>query len=121
MDALILVAHADDETLGCGGIIQKLIKSGWSVNVVVLSNGIVDARGKLDDNREDLKMACKLMGVTSLRQLDFNDQKFDNVPMADLANAVVNLNLSPDLIVTHTDSDLNMDHRLTCEVAKIIG
>src|SRR2546422_11038 len=108
MDALILVAHADDETLGCGGIIQKLTKTKWSVNVVVLSNGIVDARGKLDDNREDLKTACKLLGVSKLRQLDFSDQKFDNVPMADLANAVVRLNLSPDLIITHVDSDLNM-------------
>ena len=121
MDALILVAHADDETLGCGGVIQKLLKIGWCVSVVVLSNGIVDARSKVDDNREGLETACKLLGVHNVRQLDFNDQKFDAVPMADLANAVVSLNLNPDLIITHVDSDLNMDHRLTCEVAKIIG
>ena len=121
MDALVLVAHADDETLGCGGVIQKLIKIGWDVTVVVLSNGIVDARRAVDDNRADLKAACKMHGVDNLHQLDFRDQRFDVVPMADLANAVLSLNLSPDLIITHVDSDLNMDHRLTCDVAKIVG
>jgi N-acetylglucosamine malate deacetylase 1 len=29
------------------------------------------------------------------------------------------LGLEPDLIITHTPTDLNMDHRLTCETAKI--
>ena len=29
--ALVLVAHADDETLGCGGTIQKLLRGGWKV------------------------------------------------------------------------------------------
>ena len=41
--------------------------------------------------------------------------------MADLANAVATLGLEPDLVITHVDTDLNRDHRLTCEVAKIIG
>lgn len=121
MEALILVAHADDETLGCGGLIQKLIKKGWCTKVVVLSNGVLDVRGKIEDNRPGLKAACGILGVYEFRQMDFKDQKFDQVPMADLANSVVSLGLTPDLIVTHVDTDLNMDHRLTCEVAKIVG
>jgi LmbE family N-acetylglucosaminyl deacetylase len=121
MEALILVSHADDETLGCGGLIVKLIKKGWRTNVVVLSDGILDVRGKIEDNRAGLKAACQILGVNDYRLLGFKDQKFDVVPMADLSNSVGSLGLKPDLIVTHVDSDLNMDHRLTCEVAKIIG
>jgi hypothetical protein len=41
--------------------------------------------------------------------------------MADLANAVMELQLEPDLVVTHVDTDVNMDHRLVCEAAKIVG
>src|SRR5947209_8739776 len=121
MEALILVAHADDETLGCGGLIQKLIKKGWHTQVVILSNGILDVRDKTQDNREGFKAACEMLGVSTYQQLGFKDQRFDTVSMADLANSVVRLGLNPDLIVTHADTDLNMDHRLTCEVAKIIG
>ena len=51
MLALILVAHPDDETLGAGGTILKLIEKGWSVNIVVLSDGILTVRGKKQDNR----------------------------------------------------------------------
>ena len=34
---LVLAPHADDETFGCAGIIQKFIRAGSSVHVVVLS------------------------------------------------------------------------------------
>jgi LmbE family N-acetylglucosaminyl deacetylase len=125
MDAMILVAHPDDETLGAGGMIQKLVKRGWRVKVVMLSNGIVDVRGRILDNRSDAKAACALLGIEEPRFLGFPDQKFDRVSIAELVTvtlgAVSSLGLKPDLIVTHVDADLNLDHRLTCEVAKIVG
>jgi len=121
MDALILVAHADDETLGAGGTIQKLVKHGWKVDVVILSNGVLDARGKVEDNRPGAIAACNLLGIGEPKLMGFADQRFDGIPMSDLANSVMGLGLQPDLIITHSDRDLNLDHRLTCEVAKIVG
>lgn len=119
--ALVLVAHADDETLGCGGTIVHLVKTGWSVEVVIMSDGIVRARDSEQDNRGDAVRACEILGVPPPRFLGFPDQRFDTFAMADLANAAARLDLAPDLILTHVESDLNRDHRLTCEVAKIIG
>ena len=121
MLALILVAHADDETLGVGGTILKLIEKGWLVNVVALSDGKLTVRGKKQDNSKDFKKACKFLGVKKYSLLQFKDQKFDTVAISDLANAVANLKLNPDMIITHHQEDLNKDHRITCEVAKIIG
>src|ERR1700730_2820455 len=121
MRVLILVAHADDETLGAGGMIQRLAKRGESVSVVILSDGIVRARGGEQDNRSDAIAACERLGVGPPCFLGFPDQKFDMIPMADLSGRVAELNLQPDLIITHLDADLNRDHRLTAEVAKIIG
>ena len=118
--ALILIAHADDETLGAGGTILKLIEKGWLVNVVALSDGKLTVRGKKQDNSKDFKKACKFLGVKKYSLLQFKDQKFDRVAISDLANAVANLKLQPDLIITHHQEDLNKDHRITCEVAKII-
>lgn len=119
--ALILIAHADDETLGAGGTILKLIEKGWLVNIVAISDGKLTVRGKEQDNSKDFKKACKLLGVEKHSLLKFKDQKFDTEAVSDLANTVVNLKLHPDLIITHHQEDLNKDHRITCEVAKIIG
>jgi LmbE family N-acetylglucosaminyl deacetylase len=119
--ALILVAHADDETLGCGGTIQKLVRQGWKVDVVIVSDGIVTSRGKKQDNTKHAESACAVLGAGAPRFLGFPDQRFDMIPMADLANAVSSLGMEPNLILTHVDSDLNADHRLVCEAAKIVG
>ena len=121
MRVIILVAHADDETLGAGATIQRLVKRGDSVSVVILSDGIVRARGREQNNRDDAFAACRVLGVDPPLFLDFPDQKFDTIPMADLSGKVAALDLQPDLIITHLETDLNRDHRLTAEVAKIVG
>jgi LmbE family N-acetylglucosaminyl deacetylase len=121
MEALVLVAHADDETLGCGGTIRKLVSKGWDVRVVILSNGVLDVRGRIEDNREDAAKACALLGVGVPVFLGFADQKFDQAPLAEMAVAVSRLGYTPDLILTHAATDLNLDHRLACDVAKIVG
>ena len=36
---LIVVAHPDDEVLGCGGTIAKLIDQSCQVKVIFLSDG----------------------------------------------------------------------------------
>lgn len=119
--ALVLVAHADDETLGAGGTIAKLVRAGWHVDVVIMADGIVRERGREQDNSRHAERACAVLGIGRPRFMGFVDQRFDAVPMADLAGAVGALGLQPDLILTHVDTDLNRDHRLVCEVAKIIG
>lgn len=121
MEALILVAHADDETLGAGGTIQKLVRRGWHVHVVILSNALLETRGKGDDNRSGAIAACQHLGVGEPRLLGFADQRFDQIPIAEMANAVYRLGYQPDLIITHSEADLNSDHKITCQVAKIVG
>lgn len=119
--ALVLVAHADDETLGAGGTLAKLAAAGWIVDVVILSDGIVTVRGHNQDNRADCTRACGLLGLQPPQFLGFPDQYFDREPIADLANAVSALQLAPNLIISHVDSDLNRDHRIVAEVARIVG
>lgn len=120
--AMILVAHADDEVLGAGGLIQKLAKADWNVSVVILSDGQLTVRGILQDNKTDAYRCCKMLGLRGDPiLLDYPDQKFDAVPVADMAGAVFKLGIEPDLIITHVDTDLNLDHRIVCDIAKIVG
>nr|VFK27778.1 MAG: N-acetylglucosaminyl deacetylase, LmbE family [Candidatus Kentron sp. MB]VFK30230.1 MAG: N-acetylglucosaminyl deacetylase, LmbE family [Candidatus Kentron sp. MB]VFK75144.1 MAG: N-acetylglucosaminyl deacetylase, LmbE family [Candidatus Kentron sp. MB] len=119
--ALVLVAHADDESLGAGGLIRKLKKANWEIPVVIVSDGIIRVRGKIQDNRNDARRACGILGVEDPIFLGYEDQKFDQYPIAEIANSVASLDCQPDLIITHAQTDLNRDHRLVLEIAKIMG
>ena len=120
-EALVLVAHADDETLGCGGTIARLTGRDWRVRVVILSSGQVVVRSAQTDNRSHARKACQMLGAEPPVFLGFEDQKFDTLAVADLANAVSALQLRPELVITHAPTDLNLDHRIVCDIAKIIG
>lgn len=120
--ALILVAHADDEALGCGGTIPRLLQAGWSVRVVIASCGVVEDGKARRDNRKPARRACAVLGVTTPPTfLGFPDQRFETTPLSNIADAVLRLELKPDLVITHVDTDLNSDHRIVCEVAKLVA
>ena len=72
-------------------------------------------------NRAGLEKACGILGVQELHVLNVPDQQFDGIPMAAFTQKLMDLKLAPDLIITHAVTDLNLDHRITCEAAKILG
>lgn len=121
MKITVLVAHADDETLGAGGLIPKVIQAGHDVSVVVASDGHIKARGEGIYNLSHFEKACAYLGVKELAYLGLEDQYFDKYPIADIANKAFRVVNEPDMIISHVDSDLNNDHRIMCDVAKIIG
>jgi LmbE family N-acetylglucosaminyl deacetylase len=121
LNVLVLVAHADDEALGPGGLIKKLSKNKVKIKLVVLSDGKITVRNKLIDNSKHLKLSAKTLGIKDINLLGFKDQKFDSYPIADIANSVINLNFKPDIIITHSKSELNRDHRIALEAAKIVS
>ncbi len=45
LNMLIVAPHADDEVLGCGGLIAKRAKAGWRVHVVIAAAGGITPRG----------------------------------------------------------------------------
>ena len=50
LNILFLVAHADDEALGPGGLIKKLSKNKANIKLVVISDGKITVRNKFDWN-----------------------------------------------------------------------
>lgn len=121
MQILLLLAHADDETLGAGGAVQRFLAEGHQVQLLIVSDGVVAMRNADADNRGALVAACEILGIRNWQCLDFPDQRFETVPVAEIANRVSREMLAPDLIISHADTDLNRDHRIVAEVAKIVG
>ena len=49
---LVLAAHPDDETLGCGGTINRLSKEGCQIQLITFTNG-EESRGVFDKDRNN--------------------------------------------------------------------
>lgn len=117
---LVVVAHPDDETLGMGGTIARHSAQGDQVHLLCLSNG-VGARGADSEaaqkRQQDARKATEKLGVSSTCFLEFPDNAFDGIPLLEIIKAIEaeRGKYAPTIVYTHHGSDLNIDHRLTCQ------
>jgi len=116
---LIVAAHPDDEVLGCGGTIAKHKKSGDTVSILILGDGITSRTGEtnITQRENQAQKSAKILGIDKLLTEKLPDNKFDTVPLLEIAKIVekaVN-KTKPEIIYTHFSEDLNVDHRLTLQ------
>lgn len=114
------MAHADDEVLGCGGLLAKLAAQGHRVSVVLATDGLVKRQDD-SDNSGAAHRAAKILGISDLFFLGFPDQRFDQFPIIDFNRAFDKLGLEPDLMITHSDHDVNNDHTVVSRSASVIA
>ena len=123
---LILAAHPDDEVLGCGGTIAKLVDQGSIVHVSFLADGVFSREGDQVSQQEELRIrrgaaqkACDILGVKSVSFGDFPDNRMDTVALLDIISVVEELIAEhlPDTVFTHHAGDVNIDHRRMHEAA----
>ena len=123
---LVISAHPDDETIGCGGTIAKHISQGDSVYVMSFTDGVSSRGGHIDyaaskDRVNASEMAAKLLGFSWISRGEYPDNMLDTIPILDLAKNIeaVKKKYSPDIIYTHSYADLNVDHRKVHEATLI--
>lgn len=123
---LVVAAHPDDEIIGCGGTIAKMAKQGDEIYTLILGEATTsrkvgvskEAKDSLIDSvKQETLDANKIVWVKGVFFKDFPDNRFDSVPFLDIVKKVeeVKENLKPEVIFTHYEKDLNIDHRITCE------
>lgn len=124
---LLVVAHPDDELLGLGGSMHRLINEfGCNVRVVILGEGITSRADRRDvtvweealkTHRSNIQEALACIGYQSLELYDFPDNRFDSVDLLDLVKVIEKekQNMDPSIIFTHHGGDVNIDHQRTFE------
>jgi LmbE family N-acetylglucosaminyl deacetylase len=124
---LLVVAHPDDELLGCGATFHKLITQyKCFVKVVILGEGITSRsdkrdtaqwRGQLATHKNNIKQAQDSIGYQELSVYDFPDNRFDSVDLLDIVKVVEKekKDFNPSVIFTHHGGDVNIDHQRTFE------
>lgn len=114
---LVIVAHSDDEAIGCGGTLLKHQEQGDSITIIYMTNGVSSRNTSTESDTEQRKvMAQKVGAYLNATQyfFDFPDNKMDQTPLLDVTQAIESItqHLTPDIIYTHHGADLNIDHRI---------
>ena len=128
-----VVAHPDDEVLGCGGVLANHIDRGDSVAIIFLSSGVgarqtptpdiadgasestADVSAEVAARQQSARDAAACLGRAQLHFLDLPDNRFDQLPLLEVIQQfeALLLSLNPNIVYTHFSADLNRDHRIT--------
>ncbi len=119
----VIVAHSDDEVLGCGGTLARLAGEGRAVHVLVLADGEtsrsmpsgepVDS-GRLAARSSAARKASSILGCASVSMLGLPDNRLDGIELLDLVKHVEEFvrRHRPTTVFTHHSGDVNIDHRV---------
>ncbi len=112
MKYLFVVAHPDDEVLGAGATIYKLIEEGHKVAVAIMVSQAAARKDLSITLSSDEAAAMEIIGVEKIYHADFPNIKMNTVPHLELVQFVEQCieDWEADAIVTHHPSDTNNDH-----------
>lgn len=124
MNYLLVVAHPDDEVLGCGASMKKWSANGDKVDICIMSTE-AKARAHRPQDKElddDLNSSAEFLGVNNKFEATFPNIEMNTVPHIRLVQFIESamLESEPDIIITHHPADTNNDHlqtSLACQEA----
>ena len=119
---LVVVAHPDDEVLGCGGTIARHADAGDQVQVLIVAEGATsrqDQRDRLQAGDELFTLAQaaqtagSILGAAGVELLDLPDNRLDSLHRLDLIKRIEQHidRHQPQLVYVHHAGDVNVDHR----------
>ena len=121
---LIIVAHPDDDILGCGGTIKRLTKLKKKVKVVFIAEGSSCRYKNTKKNFKQINISIKQrekwgkqaltdLGVSNYNFYNLKCGKLNKYPITEIARIVENeiKNFKPEVIISHSNFDVNVDHR----------
>jgi LmbE family N-acetylglucosaminyl deacetylase len=117
MNVLAVVAHPDDEILGCGATLLRLHQEGHRIFTVVLC---AEADARTDRPPELPRVAAesaRMIGVEDSELCAFRNVRFNIYPHIEMVQAVERAieRFRPEIIFTLHPRDLNIDHRVCYE------
>ncbi|RPI05239.1 MAG: PIG-L family deacetylase, partial [Actinobacteria bacterium] len=127
---LVVVAHPDDETFGCGSLLALAAQRGVRTVVACATRGEagmpregsgITVEGLAEAREAELRAAAALLGVERAEVFSWRDSGMDGepepgslvaAPLDDVAAAIVGLidAEQPDVVVTLDGSDGHRDH-----------
>ena len=120
MNWLLVVAHPDDESLGCGATLAKLAREGHRVAVCTLSSHAAARSNRSTTLSSDQERAYGILGIEKAYAADFPNIRMNTVPHLELVQFIESciVDWGAEAIITHHPSDVNIDHVETSRAAQ---
>lgn len=110
MNILVIDAHPDDAELGLGGTIVKMVRAGYSVYILDLTNGEPTPFGTPEKRMEEAKRAAEILGVKKRITLPLPNRYLFDTKEARIMVAEIIREYEIDVIFTHQGEDSHPDH-----------
>lgn len=112
MNYLVVVAHPDDEILGAGATIHKLIQEGHNVAVAIMVSQVAARKDLSSTLSDDEREALSIVGVEKTYHANFPNIRMNTVPHLELVQFIEKCieDWNAEAIITHHPSDTNNDH-----------
>ncbi len=112
---IVVSPHPDDETLGCGGFIKKLIEQENTVKILTVSGHLppLYTREDYDLTVKEAKRAYNILGVTDFSFLEIPATFIGDKPVSELNGIFTSIfnDFEPNLVLCPFP-DRHIDHRI---------
>jgi LmbE family N-acetylglucosaminyl deacetylase len=121
--ALVLAPHPDDEVLGCGGTIARIVAEGGEVQVAIVTRGQpprFDA-AQVEQVNAEAMTAHRALRVSHTHFLELPAAELDRIATVDLNQRIAKVIAlaEPDTLFVPFVGDLHFEHRLVFEAALV--
>ena len=117
---LVIAAHPDDEVLGMGGTVAKLVAEGVECHLLIVTDGSSsqyresdDLVKIIEDKKQETKRCADILGFKSIIYGELPDMKLDCTPHIAINQIIEKVieEVRPDTVFTHFWGDVNKDHQ----------
>ncbi len=116
MKILVISAHPDDETLGCGASLLKHQESGDEIHWLIVTSPHSPQwnNAVIEEKKVEVSSVKLAYNMTSLTRLDFPAAQLETVPLSNIIDGIrdcVN-SIKPNQIYTVYGGDVHTDHQI---------
>lgn len=123
MNILVIAPHPDDEVLGVGGTIAKMIANGNDVFVCIVTRGIkpLFSDDFFKNAREETINCHKYLHIKKTFYLEFPAAMLEKIDRYKINDQIVNIinEVTPDIVFIPHHGDMQKDHQIVSEASLV--
>lgn len=120
---LVIAPHADDEVLGCGGTILKMISCGVAVNICYVTSPYFPnwTNEYISNRKKEIELFKKSASIEAIYKLDYGAATLTVQNQSKISKNISEIvkKVNPDTVLIPFPGDLHTDHTIVNKASKV--